>query len=151
MKRRDFVTLVAAAGAFAGVAARATAQPAVEVFKNPSCGCCEAWGEHLRRAGFQVKITVVEDTAPIRRRHGIPDSLGSCHTGVLAGYALEGHVPADAIRRLLADRPVAAGLAVPGMPMGSPGMEAGGRKDPFDVLLVDQSGRSRVYASYNKS
>lgn len=125
--------------------------PAVEVFKNPYCGCCEAWVEHLKQAGFAVKVNVVDDTGPVRRRHGIPDVLGSCHTAVVAGYALEGHVPAADIKRLLASRPPAAGLAVPGMPAGAPGMEVGSRKDPFDVVLVDRSGRTSVFASYNRS
>lgn len=86
----------------------------------------------------------------MRRRHGIPDALGSCHTGVVEGYALEGHVPAREIRRLLAERPKARGLAVPGMPVGSPGMEQGARRDPYDVLLVHADGRTSVYSSYSK-
>jgi hypothetical protein len=153
MKRRNFVVIAAAfVGALRSAPVLAApALPAIEVFKNPYCGCCEAWVEHLKGAGFPVKVTVVEDTAPVRERYGIPDKLGSCHTGVVNGYALEGHVPASDIKRLLAVKPTAAGLAVPGMPTGSPGMEAGGRKDPFDVLLVDKSGRTSVYASYNKS
>jgi hypothetical protein len=147
MKRRLF--LAHAAGvAFAAPALAATALPRVEVFKNPSCGCCGAWVEHLVAAGFAVKVTEVEDTGPVRRRHGIPDALGSCHTGVVAGYALEGHVPAADVKRLLAQKPAAAGLAVPGMPVGAPGMEVGDRKDAYQVLLVDKSGRSTVFSSY---
>jgi hypothetical protein len=152
MKRRLFFASGAAIGALAAFPGLAAAGlPTVEVFKNPSCGCCGAWADHLRAAGFGVKLTVVDDTAPVRRKYGIPEKLGSCHTGVVAGYALEGHVPAADVKKLLASRPVAAGLAVPGMPAGSPGMEAGARRDPFDVLLVDKAGRASVYASYNKS
>lgn len=153
MKRRNFIAMsAAAAGVLAGAPAFAAPNlPTVEVFKTPYCGCCEAWVEHLKGAGFPVKVTVVEDTAPVRKRHGIRDELGSCHTGVVSGYALEGHVPASDVKRLLAAKPNAAGLAVPGMPAGSPGMEAGGRKEPFDVLLVDKSGRTSVYASYGRS
>jgi len=97
------------------------------------------------------RARLVEDTAPVRKRHGIRDKLSSCHTGVVNGYALEGHVPAPDVKRLLAAKPTAAGLAVRGMPAGSPGMEAGSGKDAFDVLLVDKSGRTSVYASYSNS
>ena len=105
----------------------------------------------LKAAGFPVNVQDTPDTAAVRKRHGIPDQFGSCHTGVVAGYALEGHVPAAEVKRLLARKPVAAGLSVPGMPVGSPGMEAGSRKDPFRVLLIDKTGRSSVFASYPKS
>ncbi|MBO9513762.1 MAG: DUF411 domain-containing protein [Variovorax sp.] len=153
MNRRNFIATAAVAVAVHPIAPALAAStlPAVEVFKNPYCGCCEAWVAHLRAAGFPVEVTVVQDTAPVRKRYGISDKLSSCHTGVVSGYALEGHVPASDVKRLLAAKPIAAGLPVPGMPTGSPGMEAGGRKDPFDVLLVDKSGRTSVYASYNRS
>lgn len=97
-----------------------------------------------------MKVTEVPDTGVVRRRQGIPDQYGSCHTGVVAGYALEGHVPADDVKRLLARKPVAAGLSVPGMPVGSPGMEMGSRRDAFRVLLIDKAGRSSVFATYSK-
>ncbi len=103
--------------------------------------------DHLRANGFRVKSIAVEDTGVERRRRGIPDELGGCHTAVVDGYAIEGHVPAREIKRLLAERPVAAGLAVPGMPAGSPGME-GTRTDRYNVLLVDKRGRYSVYARY---
>jgi hypothetical protein len=103
--------------------------------------------EHLRANGFRVKPIAAEDHGTIRRRHGIPDALGGCHTGVIEGYAIEGHVPAREIKRLLAERPQAKGLAVPGMPMGSPGME-GTRRESFDVLLIQPSGRHTVYQKY---
>jgi len=106
--------------------------------------------EHLRAHGFRVKPVDVRDASVYRRRHGVPDALGGCHTGVVGGYAIEGHVPAREIRRLLAEKPKAAGLAVPGMPVGSPGMEQGPRVDRYDVLLVNGDGRTTVYASYGR-
>jgi hypothetical protein len=106
--------------------------------------------DHLRANGFRVKPQNVADPAVYRARYGIPHALGSCHTAVIEGYAIEGHVPAREIKRLLADRPKARGLVVPGMPNGSPGMEQGGRTDPYDVLLVHLDGRTSVYASYGK-
>lgn len=152
MKRRTFLSSVAAAAASASLPAFAAGTlPQVEVFKNPDCGCCGAWVDHLKAAGFPVKVHEAPDTSAVRKRHGIPDEFGSCHTGVVAGYALEGHVPAEDIKRLLAKKPAAAGLSVPGMPVGSPGMEVGSRKDPFQVLLIDKAGRSSVFASYPKS
>lgn len=127
----------------------ASTLPAVEVFKNPSCGCCAAWVDHLKAAGFDVKVTMMEDTAVARRKYGLPDRLGGCHTAVVAGYVVEGHVPAQDVKKLLAMKPLAIGIAVPGMPIGSPGMEMGSRKDPYQVLLVDKQGRERVFSSYN--
>lgn len=150
MNRRNVLAWAAALAPFARAGAPAAAMPPVEVFKNPDCSCCEAWVAHLQAAGFTVKVNLVDDTAPVRRRAGIPDTLGSCHTALVAGYALEGHVPANEVKRLLAARPQAAGLAVPGMPVGAPGMEVGDRKDPFEVLLVDRKGQSSVFARYNK-
>ncbi|MGA0610483.1 DUF411 domain-containing protein [Caldimonas sp. KR1-144] len=150
MKRRSLLALIAATGA-AGVPALARAErPAIHVFKSAYCECCAAWVEHLRGAGFTVKVTVVDDTTAARKRLGMPDAFGSCHTASVAGYVLEGHVPAAEVKRLLATRPDAIGLAVPGMPVGSPGMEVGTRQDPYDVLLVGRNGRSTVFATYPK-
>jgi hypothetical protein len=125
--------------------------PQVEVFKNPSCGCCGAWADHMKAAGFPVKVTVVEDTGAVRQRLGMPDRFGSCHTATVSGYTLEGHVPAEEVKRLLALKPKAVGLAVPSMPPGSPGMEMGSRKDPYDVFLIDKRGHETVFASYPKA
>jgi len=150
MKRRHLLVSAAAAVA-AGQAFAAGTLPAVEVYKNPDCGCCSGWVDHLKSAGFAVNVHDTPDTSAVRKRYGIPEQLGSCHTGVVAGYALEGHVPADDIKRLLAQRPVAAGLSVPGMPAGSPGMEVGFRKDAYQVLLIDKAGRPSVFAAYPKS
>ena len=124
--------------------------PPVEVFKSPTCECCGAWVEHLRAAGFVVKVTNVGDTTAARKRFGMPDTFGSCHTATVGGYVVEGHVPAADVKRLLSSRPSALGLSVPGMVPGSPGMEVGDRRDPYDVFIVDRSGRASVYASYSE-
>lgn len=133
-----------AAGIFAMHLGAVAAGPVVEVYKSSTCGCCTAWVRHLEQAGFTVKATDVPNPADYREKFGIPHELGSCHTGHVQGYALEGHVPAADIRRLLAEKPKARGLSVPGMPMGSPGME-GGHRDAYDVLLVGRDGRASVY------
>lgn len=154
LDRRDLLATLLAAGAATALGARAATPaglPPVQVFKNPSCGCCGAWVAHLRGAGFQVQVNEVADTTVVRRRVGMPDRFGSCHTATVAGYAIEGHVPAEEIRRLLAARPAAVGLAVPSMPPGSPGMEVGDRHDPYDVLLVDRQGGATVFAHYPKA
>lgn len=120
----------------------------VTVHKTPTCGCCNAWIDHLRAEGFAVEAIDVADTTPVARRLGVPDELRSCHTAEVGGYAIEGHVPAVEIRRLLAERPDAAGLAVPGMPLGSPGMEVNGRSQPYEVILFDRNGSRTVFANY---
>ncbi|WP_026354590.1 DUF411 domain-containing protein [Massilia niastensis] len=124
------------------------AAPVIDVFKSASCGCCAAWVEHLTSNGFATRVVNVDNPSDYRERGGIPNELGSCHTGMVQGYAIEGHVPASEIKRLLAENPKAKGLAVPAMPLGSPGME-GPRKDPFDVLLVHANGRTTVFKHYN--
>lgn len=138
--------ITAAALGFA--ATTQAAGPVVEVFKSPTCGCCTQWVDHLRANGYTVNANDVPDPSAYRARYGVPNDLGSCHTAVVGGYAIEGHVPAREIRRLLAERPKARGLAVPGMPAGSPGME-GPRADPYQVLLVQQDGGRLVYANYH--
>lgn len=155
LPRRNFVRSIAAVAVAAGAPAALWARsagPMVEVWKDPSCGCCKDWVAHLQSSGFVVRVNDSGNTAA-RARLGIPQQLGSCHTALVDGYAVEGHVPAREIRRLLKERPDATGLSVPGMPVGSPGMDApayGGRTDPFDVLLVQRDGTARVYRSYNK-
>jgi hypothetical protein len=143
--------------ALAALPFAALAQPPqkvlVEVWKDPNCGCCEGWVKHLRDNGFAVKVTHGGNDA-MRAKLGIPQTFASCHTALVGGYGLEGHVPAREIRRLLQERPPGLALAVPGMVVGSPGMdgpEYGGRRDPFDVLLVQKTGTSRVFASYEKA
>jgi hypothetical protein len=123
------------------------AAPKVQVFKTPTCGCCANWVKHLQANGFEVAVKEVQDTGEYRRRYGVPEKLLSCHTGVVEGYALEGHVPAAEIHRLLKERPKAKGLSVPGMPMGSPGME-GSMSQAFSVMLFDGDGNTSVYKSY---
>jgi len=120
----------------------------IEVVKTPTCGCCHLWVEHLRAEGFEVNAVDVEDVTPVARRLGVPDQLRSCHTGEIGGYAVEGHVPAADIRRLLAERPDAAGIAVPGMPLGSPGMEQGSMRQSYQTLLFTRDGRISVFASH---
>ena len=151
MQRRLVLTTLAASfAAIAMPAIGAVPLPQIEVFKSPTCGCCTAWIDHLKVAGFPVKVVDVDDTTVVRRRHGLPDKFGSCHTGIVKGYVIEGHVPSADIKRLLAAKPAAIGLAVPGMPVGSPGMEQGNHQDPYNVLLIDKSGRETVFAHYPK-
>ena len=139
---RRALVLGLAALAGGGRVSLAETLPEVAVTKDPSCGCCEAWVEHLRKDGFRVKVT---DAAvnPLKVRLGVPRELASCHTAQVGGYVVEGHVPAAAIRRLLAERPSGTGLAVPGMPVGSPGMEVDGIVPvTYDVILFGPAGRS---------
>ena len=153
--RRQWLTAIAAAAACTALPTWASNASAVEVWKDPSCGCCQDWIEHMQANGFSV---TVHDTgnAAVRARLGLPQRLGSCHTALVGSYLIEGHVPAADIRQLLAEKPKALGLAVPGMPVGSPGMdgpEYGGRKDPYDVLLVTKNASggdvsTRVFTAY---
>jgi hypothetical protein len=118
------------------------------VTRDPGCGCCSAWVEHVRSAGFQVEVVGSHNLAPLKLRLGIPEHLAACHTAEIEGYVLEGHVPAPAIKRLLAERPAATGLAVPGMPVGSPGMEVSGSPDErYEVILFGPPSE-RVYARF---
>lgn len=125
----------------------ATAADAVDVYKSPSCGCCGAWVEHLRQAGFAVRTHDVNDVPAARQRLGMPERLGSCHTAKVGGYVVEGHVPAADIQRLLKEQPKAIGLAVPSMPPGSPGMESP-KPVPYDTLLVRTGGETTVFAKH---
>jgi hypothetical protein len=118
----------------------------ITVHKDPTCGCCSGWVEHLQKAGFKTKVLDTKDLDAVKKRLGVPEELAACHTAQLAGYIIEGHVPAAALKRLLAEKPKAAGLAVPGMPIGSPGME-GGKPEKYDVILFGPDGR-RTYMSF---
>lgn len=120
----------------------------VVVYKSPTCGCCSLWVDHLRANGFRVETHDVANLDAVRRQAGVPARLGSCHTARVGGYVIEGHVPAAEIRRLLQSRPRVDGLAVPGMPIGSPGMEMGGRIDAYDVLAFNRAGETTVFARY---
>jgi hypothetical protein len=124
--------------------------PLVEVWKSPTCGCCKDWVAHLEANGFRTRVHDTGNTA-MRAQLGLDLKYGSCHTARVGGYAIEGHVPAADIRRLLKEAPKAIGLAAPGMPVGSPGMDGpayAGRRDPYDVLLVAQDGTSTVFQSH---
>jgi hypothetical protein len=125
------------------------ALPAVDVYKSRTCGCCSKWVEHLREHGFSVRTTDTEELASVKASHGVPRHVHSCHTAVVDGYVIEGHVPAADVQRLLRERPAMTGLAVAGMPVGSPGMEvADGRTEPYDVLAFDRSGTTRVFVTH---
>ena len=137
--RRSALALVAAFLLLQRSPAKAES-PAILVHKDPNCSCCSGWVKHLKDAGFAVTVEETADLQPVRKRLGVPADLAACHTAEVDGYVLEGHVPAVAVRRLLEKRPAATGLAVPGMPVGSPGME-GGEPQPYDVVLFGASSR----------
>jgi len=146
------VMLLAMAGVFVAASdlVHGRDKPSVQVWKDPNCGCCQDWIEHLRQNGFDT-VVFDEGNAAARARLGMPRQFGSCHTALVQGYVIEGHVPAADIARLLKERPIALGLAVPGMPIGSPGMDGavyGGRRDPYDVLLVQRNGAHAVFRAY---
>jgi hypothetical protein len=132
--RRSMLGLISSVTVAFATGVRADTRPTITVSKDPSCGCCTGWVEHLRRNGFIATVVETADLQAIKMRLGVPAELASCHTAEIAGYVIEGHVPAQAIRRLIAERPDALGLAVPGMPVGSPGME-GGTPEIYDVIL----------------
>lgn len=140
--------LAIATGAALAVPRAAAASAAMRVHRDPSCGCCEAWIDHVRESGFRAEVIESASMTQVKARLGVPGALSSCHTAEIDGYVLEGHVPAAAIRRLLSLRPEGKGLAVPGMPIGSPGMEVEGREpEAYDVLLFG-SGALRVFMSF---
>ncbi|HVL67637.1 MAG TPA: DUF411 domain-containing protein [Vicinamibacterales bacterium] len=124
--------------------------PMVEVFKTPTCGCCSKWVDHIRDAGFEVRATDMsqEELDKVKAKHHVPAAVHSCHTALVSGYVVEGHVPAAEVKRLLKERPKVVGIAVPGMPLGSPGMEVSGIKPhPYDVLTFDKTGNTKVFAT----
>jgi hypothetical protein len=134
-----FVLVTASPGAVGG--------PEMEVWKSAACGCCTAWVRHVEAAGFTVRVTEMEDVIPVKERLGVPPELSSCHTARVGGYVVEGHVPADDILRLLRARPQIAGIFLPGMPLGSPGMEAP-RGEPYEVLALDAKGKTSVFSAH---
>ena len=144
--RREFV-LGSGALLVAGLdAAVAQAAPQLLVFKNPACGCCGEWMKHMRANGFRVDARDVADVGPVRQRHAVPEALASCHTALVGGYVIEGHVPAADVWRLLRERPAVTGLAVPGMVVGSPGMEQG-KPQPYATIAFNERG-TRVFARH---
>lgn len=146
MNRKRFLQSILAAPLAAAIRLDAAGSQ-VQVYKTPTCSCCSKWVQHLRDNGFQVSVQDVADTVVYRRKYGVPEALMSCHTAVVEGYSLEGHVPASDIQRLLRKRPKAKGLAVPGMPVGSPGMEST-RSEAYAVMIFDDEGQSSVYQRY---
>ena len=145
MKKLQVLLAVLTVGT-AGVSYAQTAGT-VDMYKSPYCGCCGKWAEHMSKAGFTVKAHEVEDVPAMRKTLGMPDKLGSCHTAKVGNYLLEGHVPAEDVKRLLKEKPTALGLAVPGMPAGSPGMDVP-NSPPYDALLVQKDGTTRVFSKH---
>jgi len=127
--------------------AQAPAAPKMTVYKSPTCGCCTKWVAHMRNAGFDVTVNDVPNVGEIKAQHHVPADAQSCHTALVGGYVVEGHVPADVVNQLLKEKPAVAGIAVPGMPIGSPGMEsADGNKQAYNVVSFDKAGKTQVYA-----
>lgn len=131
----------------ATLAATIAETPTIKVYKSPTCGCCALWVDHMREAGFELDVEDTDDMIGVKVDAGLPLQLQSCHTALVDGYVFEGHIPAEVIARFLAEKPSASGLAVPGMPIGSPGMEFGDRVDPYDVLQFDAAGNTSIYES----
>ncbi len=120
--------------------------PEAMVYKTPTCGCCSLWADHLKENGLTVKTQDLTDLNPIKDQYGIEPRLQSCHTAVIGDYIFEGHIPAEFVKKVLEEKPNIRGLTVPGMPIGSPGMEQGNRRDPYDILSIDHNGHVEVYA-----
>jgi hypothetical protein len=155
MRKRSLLRLgglaiVATITAASAPATRQTSSTAVEVivFKSPTCGCCKEWVAHLRKHAFTVVSRDTSDVSSVKRTAQVPSNLHSCHTAFVNGYVVEGHVPAEDIQRMLKDKPRIAGIAVAGMPAGSPGMEVGSRKDPYNVVAFKRDGSTSVYAKH---
>ena len=121
----------------------------ITVFRSPTCGCCGQWIEHMEAAGFTVKDNLTEDMTAIKEQYGVPANLASCHTTIVDGYVVEGHIPAEDVQRLLAEKPDVAGIAVPGMPIGSPGMESGDYVEPYTVFSFTESGETAAFAEHS--
>ncbi|MDZ4792127.1 MAG: DUF411 domain-containing protein [Hyphomicrobiales bacterium] len=146
MSRRCFARGVALMAVVAAVPAHGGEKLKITIYKSPTCGCCQKWADHLAAAGFATELINRGGITALKTEWGVPETLHSCHTGKIEGYIIEGHVPASAITRLLAERPQAAGLAVPGMPIGSPGME-GGEPEAYDVVLFGKDNQ-KAFARY---
>lgn len=155
-RRTRWVGMAALSVAFLGTVAWLPVQQprpiAITMYKSPTCGCCSEWGDYMKANGFTVTARDLDNLMPIKAESGVPPRLQSCHTAITQGFAVEGHVPADLVRKLIAEKPMvtgggrAIGIAVPGMPIGSPGMEQGNVKQPYDVIIFDAQGRTAVYA-----
>ena len=141
--------LVVFVGCLATMTAQRSQAASVEVYKSPTCGCCSKWVDHLKAAGLTVRTTDTEAVDELKNKHGVPKQVRSCHTALVGGYVIEGHVPVADVQRLLKERPAIVGIGVPGMPIGSPGMEVAGMKpQPYDTLAFDKDGQTRVFASH---
>ncbi|MDP4547774.1 DUF411 domain-containing protein [Marinobacter sp. MDS2] len=149
MKKHSLALGFMAALGFSTAVLAGGAAPSIHVYKSPTCGCCGDWIDHLEENGFEVTATNSNDMGRIKAEAGLIPGLGSCHTAIVNDYVIEGHVPADDIKRLLSEAPKATGLSVPGMPAGSPGMEMGDRKDHYKVILFNEQGQTRVFAEHN--
>ena len=154
INRRLFLSVMV--GGFAASLTRASAanaampQPTeITVFRSPTCGCCRDWVDHMQASGFQVQDNVTDAMASVKQRYGVPEAAESCHTAIIDGYVVEGHVPASDVQRLLAERPNVRGIAAPGMPVGSPGMEMGDRRDPYTVVSFTRSGAIATFAEHS--
>ncbi len=150
--KRSLAMVITAAclGAVPLAQTKPSAGPALSVFKTPTCGCCSKWVDHMKKAGFQVTVTDMPQASldNVKAKHQVPAAVHSCHTAVVDGYAIEGHVPATEVKRLLKEKQKVTGIAVPGMPLGSPGMESPGiTPHPYDVLSFDAQGKTKVFAT----
>ena len=143
----SLATLAAGVGAANVFAGTQTPAPVMIVYKSPTCGCCTAWVDHVKQAGFRVVVHDTVDVQPVKDRWGVPAALASCHTARVGRYVIEGHVPASDIQRMLKEKPAFAGIATPGMPMGSPGMESP-RPEPYDVVSFEKHGKTAIYARH---
>ncbi len=149
MKKHSLALGLMAALSFSTTALAAGAAQSIHVYKSPTCGCCTDWVKHMEENGFEVEVTETNNLNPIKADAGLTPALASCHTAFIGDYVIEGHVPASDIQRLIAEAPKATGLSVPGMPMGSPGMEIGDRKDHYKVILFNEAGQTRIFSQYN--
>ena len=143
--RKTLFGAIAFAAMFVGSAAHAAT---MTVYKSPSCGCCAKWVEHVEKHGFTVKTVPTADMMALKKQLGVPEAAMSCHTTKVGNYIVEGHVPAADIKRLLAQKPKARGIAVAGMPMGSPGMEHGNHRQPYATLLIGTDGKTKLFAQH---
>jgi hypothetical protein len=147
MTRRTLLAALSFAALLVATAsAQAPALTKMTVYKSPTCGCCAKWVEHMKKAGFDLTVTDTDNVSLIKAEHKVPANLAACHTAIVNGYVVEGHVPDDVIRKMLAEKPKISGIAVAGMPMGAPGMETDGVPQSYDVMAFDATGATRVYA-----
>ncbi len=149
MKVLKLVGFLMFAGLSASLPAEEASKPVeMTIYRSPTCGCCENWLEHVKQSGINIKDVVSDDMQAIKEKYGVPNKLASCHTAIVDGYVIEGHVPASDIQKLLQTKPKVVGIAAPGMPMGSPGMEMGGKKQDYQVMSFDKDGKFEVFASH---